>query len=166
MIIYHGSVVPVKIPKIMKSDRMLDFGEGFYTTSNKEQANRWSEIVAVKRVTNNRVITEYEFDFIAAQKDLTLITFDKPDEAWLEFVCLNRSGRAPSEDFDIAIGPVANDQVFAVVTLYEQGILSKEAAIIELRVRDLYNQILFHTDKSLNYCHYLRHTTIGGKSSG
>ena len=38
MIIYHGSTVAVKEPRILKSGRKLDFGEGFYATSSKEQA--------------------------------------------------------------------------------------------------------------------------------
>ena len=91
MIIYHGGTDPVKIPKIMKSERMLDFGEGFYTTSNREQAARWAELVAVKRKTSIRVITEYEFSFDAAKKELAVISFDNPDDIWLEFVCRNRT---------------------------------------------------------------------------
>ena len=166
MVVFHGSTFPVEIPKILKSERMLDFGNGFYTTSNIEQAGRWAEIVAVKRRTNVRVISEYEFDFSAAEKKLTVISFDKPDDKWLEFVYSNRSGRISAAHFDVAIGPVANDQVYTVVTLYEQGVLSREAAIMELKVRKLYNQILFHTEKSLNYCRYIRHTMIGGASSG
>ena len=38
MILYHGSNVEVREPKIIVSNRTLDFGAGFYTTSNKEQA--------------------------------------------------------------------------------------------------------------------------------
>jgi len=162
MIVYHGSVISIEIPKILTSNRMLDFGVGFYTTSNMEQANRWSEIVAAKHKTNTCVITEYEFDLNVAKDELAIISFDKPDVEWLDFVCLNRSGKIPPVPYDIAIGPVANDQVYTIVTLYEQGVLSKEAAIIELRVRELYNQTLFHTEKSLKYCRYVRHTTIGG----
>jgi len=162
LIIYHGSVVPVEIPRIIESSRMLDFGVGFYATKNREQADRWAEIVAAKRQSNIRVITEYEFDFESAKNDLSIISFGKPDDEWLDFVCINRSGQIPAVSYDIAIGPVANDQVFTVVTLYEQGVLSKEAAIIELKVRELYSQTLFHTDKSLSYCRYIRHTMIGG----
>lgn len=62
MTIYHGSTVPVEIPQILKSARMLDFGEGFYTIFNHEQAIRWSERVAAKRETNIRIITEYALD--------------------------------------------------------------------------------------------------------
>ena len=162
MIVYHGSTTPIEAPKILKSKRMLDFGEGFYTTSNKDQANRWAEIVAARRNTKLRYVTEYEFDLSAASRELTVIAFDRPDERWLDFVCLNRSGKVPADLYDIAMGPVANDQVYTVVALYEQGVISKEAAIIELKVRELYDQILFHTENSLSYCKYLRHTQIGG----
>ena len=162
MIVYHGSVVSVEVPIILGSERMLDFGNGFYTTSNKDQANRWSEIVAEKRKTKTRIITEYEFDLETAKNALLVVSFDKPNAEWLDFVCSNRNGQKPPVSYDIAIGPVANDQVYAVVTLYEQGVLSKEAAIIELRVRKLYNQILFHTEESLKCCQYIRHTIIGG----
>ncbi|MCL2051070.1 MAG: DUF3990 domain-containing protein [Lachnospiraceae bacterium] len=160
MIIYHGSTVSVEVPKIIKSERMLDFGEGFYTTSNYEQAIRWSEIVAIKRKSSDRIITEYEFDLKAAKEELAVISFNKPDEDWLLFVCSNRSGRLPLERYDIAMGPVANDQVYAVVVLYEQGVISKEAAIMELKVRKLYDQILFHNEKSLKYCRYTRQIKI------
>ena len=147
---------------------MLDFGEGFYTTSNREQAERWSERVAERRNMNAQIISEYEyeFDFDAAVKDITVISFSKPDESWLDFVCQNRSGKVPSMPYDIAIGPVANDQVYTVVTLFEQGLLQREAAITELKVRKLYNQTLFHTEKSLQYCHYIRSFQVGGASSG
>ena len=38
MILYHGSNVEVKEPKIIKTKRLLDFGTGFYLTSDFEQA--------------------------------------------------------------------------------------------------------------------------------
>ena len=160
MTIYHGSTVSVEKPQILPSNRMLDFGIGFYTTSNLEQAIRWAKIVAAKQETDKSVITEYEFDFDSACNDLVVITFDKPDKKWLDFVCLNRSGKSYPTHYDIACGPVANDQVFTVVSLYEQGILSEEAALMEMKVRELYNQILFYSADSLKYCNYVCHKTV------
>ena len=162
MIIYHGSSVTVESPKIMQSERKLDFGEGFYTTYNREQAIRWSERVAARRKVGTRVITEYDFDPETAEKELQIIRFDKPDEAWLDFVSANRSGRALMDPYDIAIGPVANDIVYTTILLYEQGILDKDATIRQLKVQDLFNQVLFHTEKSLRFCRYIRHEMIGG----
>ena len=162
MIIYHGSTIPVEFPKIMLSERKLDFGEGFYTTYNREQAVRWSVRVQARRKTDTQVISEYEFDLETAKKDLRIIQFDEPDEKWLDFVSLNRSGRIISKPYDIAIGPVADDDVYGTVLLYEQGFLDKESAIKRFKVRPLFNQILFHTEISLKYFRYIRHETIGG----
>lgn len=36
MILYHGSNVEVPKPRLLKVQRELDFGKGFYTTSDKE----------------------------------------------------------------------------------------------------------------------------------
>ena len=161
MIIYHGSTVIVEKPEVRKSERMLDFGMGFYTTSNKEQAIRWAERVANRSGSNRKILSVYEFDLEKAERDLVIIRFEKPDEEWLDFVCINRLGREITESYDIVIGPVANDQVYTTVALYEQGVLSKEAAIIDLKVSKLYDQILFHTEKAINFCKYIRHLDIG-----
>jgi len=166
MIVYHGTTVPVETPRILNSGRMLDFGEGFYTTSNREQAVRWAQRVAAKRGDEKLILTEYEFDLASAKQELAIISFDKPDEAWLDFVSENRLGHPPSSHYDIAIGPVANDQVYATIVLYEQGFLSREATIAALRVRRLYDQILFHTDRSLSFCRFIRHTSLGGSQDG
>jgi len=162
MIIYHGSTVPVEVPKILKSNRKLDFGEGFYTTFNREQAERWSVRVARRLKANACIISEYNFDLESAEKELRVIRFEQPDEIWLDFVSANRNGFVLAEPYDIVIGAVANDAVYTTVTLYERGILDKETAIKQLKVQELYNQILFHTEKSLQFCQYLRHETIGG----
>ena len=161
MIIYHGSTVSVEIPAIIKSNRKLDFGEGFYATSNREQAIRWSWRVASRQKSGNRIVTEYEFDSETAKKELQIVRFEKPDETWLDFVSANRSGLIIPEPYDIAIGPVADDAVYATILLYEQGVIDKDTAIKQLKVQKLYDQIMFHTEKSLQYCRYVRHETIG-----
>lgn len=162
MLIYHGSTVPVEAPRIIQSKRKLDFGEGFYTTYNREQAIRWSERVAARMETSSRVITEYEFAGEAAEKALQILYFDKPDKVWLDFVSANRVGRTLTEPYDIVIGPVADDMVYASILLYEQGVLDQDETIKRLKVQKLYNQILFHTEKSLRFCRYIRHEIIGG----
>ena len=161
MLIYHGSTAIVEKPEIRQSERMLDFGIGFYTISNKEQAIRWAQRVANRSALNNKVLSVYEFELEKAECELNIIRFNKPDEEWLDFVCLNRLGRQIIEPYDIVIGPVANDQVYTTVTLYEQGVLSKEAAVIELKIKRLYDQILFHSEKSLDFCKYVQFIDIG-----
>jgi len=45
MIIYHGSNLVVGTPKLVAQNRFLDFGYGFYTTTNKIQAVSFAEKV-------------------------------------------------------------------------------------------------------------------------
>lgn len=42
MIVYHGSNCIVDHPDIYHSFHNLDFGKGFYATSNRQQAERWA----------------------------------------------------------------------------------------------------------------------------
>ena len=56
---------------------------------------------------------------------------------------------------DMVFGPMANDAVYTALTLYEAGLLTKEETIKRLKVRKLYDQILFHTKVSLMKCCYL-----------
>jgi len=161
MVVYHGSNVAVKTPKILQSERKLDFGDGFYSTFNREQAIRWSARVAAREKTDIRVITEYEFDIESADNEIKVIRFDKPDKVWLDFVCANRLGQRMPEPYDIAIGPVANDAVYATVLFYEQNVYDVDEAIKRLKVQELFNQVLFHTERSLRYCLYVKHETVG-----
>jgi len=162
VIIYHGSNVIVEQPKIMQGERMLDFGTGFYTTSNKEQAIRWAQRVSERREPKKQVLSIYEFDNEAAQRDLTIIRFDEPNGEWLDFVCTNRRGLEAANHYDVVFGAVADDKVYTVIQFYENGVYDKADAIKRLKVEDLFNQILFHTEKSLSYCRFVGCEQLGG----
>ena len=45
---------------------------------------------------------------------------------------------------------VANDNLYATISLYENGELSAEAAVVQLKTHVLFNQVSFHTDKALS----------------
>ena len=162
MIIYHGSNIVVKQPQILYSERMLDFGAGFYTTPVKEQAIRWTEQVARRREPKARILSVYEFDASSADRDLAIIRFNEPDGKWLDFVTANRMGREAVQTYDMAIGPVANDKVYSVVQFYENGVYDKEEAIKRLKIETLFSQILFHSEKSLTYIQFTEFESLGG----
>jgi hypothetical protein len=44
MKIYHGSIDKVENPEIRDSNRTLDYGRGFYTTTSYEQAESYFRI--------------------------------------------------------------------------------------------------------------------------
>ena len=62
MLLYHGSNIQVSNPQILKSDRRLDFGKGFYLTSSFEQASRWAELTVKRRETGKEAVSVFEFD--------------------------------------------------------------------------------------------------------
>lgn len=166
MNIYHGSDVVVEKPEILPSNRLLDFGIGFYTTSNKEQAVRWAEKVSLRNNTGKKFLSIYNFDIEKAKKELSIIEFTSADEKWLDFITLNRRGKKISKEYDIVIGPVADDNVYLTVKLFETGVLDKDEALKRLKVEKLFNQILFHTEKALGVCVFNNYEGLGGKSNG
>ena len=51
MNLYHGTNIRFKTPRIIQPNRALDFGSGFYTTTDIEQAKSWAKVV-VRRSNN------------------------------------------------------------------------------------------------------------------
>lgn len=163
MIVYHGSTLVADKPRILQSERFLDFGMGFYTTTNKEQATRWAQKVAVRRKAETQYISIYEFDDKLAEKELKVIRFERADEAWLNFICACRGGKSVAEEYDLVFGPVADDNVYAVVQLFELGVLDKDETVKRLKVEKLYDQVLFHTEKALSLCSYKQFIALEGE---
>ena len=149
MILYHGSTVIVDFPKIIIPNRTLDFGVGFYTTANFTQAAAFADIVMKRRKQDVQYISIYDFDMEQASKTLSVLEFAEPDEDWFDFVCQNRNGTYPEGEYDVAIGAVANDKVYATIGLFESGILSKEQAIESFKINPLYDQIVLKTNSAL-----------------
>ena len=96
------------------------------------------------------VLNICEFDDVAALGSLKVICFERPTVEWLDFVISNRRGVC-DEDYDMAIGPVANDTIYATLAGYDSGIYTKEETISRLKPEALYDQYLFHTPESLEF---------------
>ena len=156
MIVYHGSNVEVKEPKILKPNRELDFGSGFYTTTNLDQA-----IAFAKRVTRNSgvgsaTVSVYEIDDKAAFPLCEVVQFDGVNDARLDFVCDNRDGEYSGPAYDFAFGPVANDDVYRTLYLYRAGEIDREETFKRLKVKTLYNQLVFATPLALSFIRFKR----------
>ena len=155
MLVYHGSNVEVRKPSLLKSRKKTDFGRGFYTTTQKEQAEHWTSIKIDRAKTGRRIVSVFEVDdALLTNPDLKIREFHGPDEAWLNFVVDSRKG--VEHDYDIVFGPVANDKVFTVVNLYESGVLDAPAAIAELKAYKTYNQLSFHTPRVLQTLKFVK----------
>ena len=148
MLLYHGSNMPVKAPHIISPSRPMDFGAGFYLTSDLSQAQRWSLRTTQRRKSGTPTTSVYEVTF-PLPKELKILQFNGADESWFDFVIGNRKTESFSNDYDIVIGPVANDQTIQTLNLYMEGLLTKNAAIAELLTQRLSDQYAFRTDDAL-----------------
>lgn len=151
MKLYHGSTEIIHQPLILDSQRLLDFGKGFYTTTNAEQAKSWA-IIKSKRIVGalNAYVSVYDIDDnMLDSKDFNVKKFVKANEEWLDFVYENRKGLT-THKYDIVIGAVANDTLYQTLSLYESGILTKLETISRLKTHLLFDQISFHNADTLS----------------
>lgn len=153
MKVYHGSYSKVVQPLAQAGRRNLDFGKGFYITRLKEQARKWSLLVASRRSdTQKGVVNIYEFD---EQKfsgmDCSRKDFPSYDLEWLEFVVACRQGNDDTI-YDIIEGGVANDQVIDTVEDYENGRITVEQALDQLKYKKPNNQICIRNQKIIDTC--------------
>lgn len=160
MILYHGSTDLVDEPEIRKGDVFLDFGAGFYTTTSYEQAKHWAKIKMRRNNVPVGYVSIYEFDLEAAEKELSIGKFETADEKWLLFVVNNRKGISDEDTKDMHIGPVADDNIYQSIRLFETGAYDAEYTVKKLKTEVLHNQWTLHTDKALSYLRFVESREI------
>ena len=155
MIIYHGSNLIVEKPRLIVQNRFLDFGYGFYTTTNKMQAISFAEKVCKRKNEGTKQVSIYEIDEQKLYAECSVLRFDSPNEIWLDFVSENRNGNYKGDAYDVIYGPVADDDVYTTFTLYQAGALSKEQALETLKIKKLYDQMVFASEKALSFLKFV-----------
>ena len=159
MILYHGSNTEVKIPRIIVTNRSLDFGPGFYATSDQNQAVRWAQLQTVRRRSGIPTVTKYDFNE-SVLTELNMLRFKHADAKWLRFVSQNRKGAYTGQKYDIVCGPVANDNTMPVINDYIAGTIDEETALILLKPQKLADQFAFLTQTGLSAIRFLEVLTI------
>lgn len=151
MKLYHGTNFDFERIDIAKSNPYKDFGQGFYLTDIFNQA----EALANKKARifgGTPVIQTYEFDE-AYLKDISLnvLSFEKPVKEWAEFIYQNRNKRySIKHDYDIVVGPIADDGVAYLLSRYEEGSFTLEELAKELEYKQLNNQYFFGTTRAVS----------------
>ncbi|KAF0236266.1 MAG: hypothetical protein FD181_2837 [Prolixibacteraceae bacterium] len=151
MILYHGSTKKVEKPSYTSCRSNTDFGKGFYTTTNLEQAVKWAKLKLQRAGKGHAIVSVFEVEDALFERAnaFKILQFAGPDKPWLDFVMANRKGLQVVH-YDIVFGPVANDRLYATLALYEQGILSADAAIEQLKTHLLFDQVSFHSQEAMN----------------
>lgn len=161
MFVYHGSNVMVDKPRIIVPNRTLDYGSGFYTTLKLEQAESFAfNVVSRNDGRGIPTVSYYKIDYDKIIKELDVLTFDHPDEKWLDFVYANRTSKHTGECYDVIIGPVANDSVYRVFRLFENGDIDRKTAIERLKTSKLFNQMTFCTEVAIAELKFIKSEVV------
>ena len=158
MILYHGSNTDIDTIDLTKGWRYKDFGKGFYLTPDKTTATRMAQKKA-RLFGGTPVLITYEFDETALNSELKVKVFpEKASTEWFLFVDANRDKKndKPIHDYDIVIGPIADDGVVLQLTNYREGIYSPEQAAQLLQDKYLDQQYYFGTERSLHFLNKIK----------
>lgn len=162
--LYHGSVMTITSVDLTKSAPKKDFGQGFYTTNDSFQAEKFARLKAKRARTERGSVSVFRFN---NEEGLIIKEFLSSNEEWFNFVLYNRgfgelAGSLSSDPFDIVIGPVANDAVGLVLNQYITGTYgdsktteAKATAIRLLLTQELHNQVFFATERAVSRLEFL-----------
>ena len=153
MKLYHGSNMVIEQIDLSKCKPYKDFGQGFYLTEIKEQAEQMADCTSAI-YGGEPVVTEFEFDETALNT-LSVKIYQEPCEEWALFVMANRSrnNAQPIHCFDIVIGPVADDTIATLFRNFDDGIIDLQMLVNGLKYKKVSSQYLFHSAEAIKYLH-------------
>lgn len=153
MKLYHGTNTDINEIDINKCNPNKDFGQGFYLTYIPEQAL----LMAKRRVritkTGQPIVIEYGFDEEYFNNGLLNVKiFDEPSKDWALFILNNRRNSSINNqhNYDIVIGPIANDGVVFQLDRYENNIITLDVLVKELSYQKLNKQYYFGTKNAIS----------------
>jgi hypothetical protein len=175
--LYHGTVYDFDKIDLKQGRPYKDFGQGFYCSETRGQAvgiatrNYSIELAKLKErqssaKTLRKWLLTYEFPRSALDK-LSVKVFESADKAWLRFVSENRRSAKPTHDYDIVIGPTANDRTNASIQLYFSGAYGQagtdramEILLEVLMPNNLPPQTFFATESATRFLTLIRKERI------
>lgn len=120
MKLYHGTNKDFDRIDLLQSKPNKDFGRGFYLSADYEQALNMAQVKVEQLETGSPVVQSY----LVEDDDLDMLSvlrFDGYSEEWAKFILLNRNNPTdkPVHEYDVVIGPIANDRVGVQLWRYE-----------------------------------------------
>ena len=136
MKLYHGTNIVFDKIDLQKSKPNKDFGQGFYLSPEEGEP------------------TVMEFEVEARDIwSLHTLVFDDYSENWAEFILANRNNSAgtPIHNYDIVIGPIANDRVGVQLWKFENQLIDMPTLVRKLKyMKGLTIQYFFGTETALS----------------
>ena len=173
LILYHGSYCEVKEPDLEKCAKRKDFGQGFYLTTSKDQAESFLKTSIVKAMVAGKIDEDQSYGYISIfelklSRQLKTHIFEKADVDWLHCIAAHRKKKlfteveGEMEKYDVIVGKIADDATNATLTAYLAGVFGtageKEAddfCIKQLLPNKLKNQYCFKTEAAIECLKFL-----------
>ena len=151
--IYHGSYKEIKKPDLKIGRIATDFGQGFYLSQDIDNAKKWA-CKSEKSFLNTYTL----FLDNLSVKEISL------DNEWLEIVHTFRNGEIYEFDknYDVIIGPIADDKLFATFELYELGVLSDKQTIEVMNCMNYGTQYVLKTENAVNNLNFVKCKELKG----
>ena len=158
MKLYHGTDSFFARPDLSRCRPFKDFGRGFYLTPDLAVAKRMAERCVERSDWQGAPKYVYVYDFDDSDLSLLNIRRFSPtvNEDFAMFVMANRQLRTTAMDHnrdnrhDIVIGPIADDKMGVLFRRFEDGEVTLEYLMRELKFKKLSMQYSFHTNKALS----------------
>ena len=178
MVLYHGSYCAVEKPDLDKCARFKDFGQGFYLTTSREQAQSFAKISASKAKSRELISTQECFAFVSSFKvtdiaELETFAFETANVDWLHCIVAHRRNKTFEEirnqmiSYDVVSGKIANDDTNATILAYMgnvYGPMGSEQAdnicISLLLPERLQDQFCFRSEKALSKLQFIKSETV------
>ena len=151
MILYHSTNQDFADIDLRKSKPNKDFGQGFYLSREYTQAMDMAKTKVEQMEAGVATVQTYEADE-DAMKDLRVLRFNDYSEEWAKFILLNRNNASaePAHDYDIVIGPIANDSVGVQLWKYETQAIDLPTLVHNLRnMKGVTFQYYFGTERAV-----------------
>lgn len=152
--LYHGTRKKFKESIInginLDAGRLnLDFGHGFYMTSDMAQAIKWTD----------RYDDPCVLEFTLETTELNTKEFYAPDIEWARFVVSNRLG-IPVDQYDVVFGPMADTGISKISRQVKRGIITFDSAVKSLIGNTNGCQVTVLTEKAINYLNFEREVEL------
>lgn len=151
MILYHGTNKEFEEIDLSKSKPNKDFGQGFYLSREYTQAMDMAKTKVEQLESGSPIVLSFEVDE-NQMSELQVLRFENYTEDWARFILLNRnnSSSKAAHDYDIVIGPIANDRVGVQLWKYETHSIDLPTLIHNLRnMKGITIQYFFGTNRAI-----------------
>lgn len=153
MKLYHGSNMLIEQIDLTKSKPNKDFGCGFYLSDNEEQALAMARQKVIQTEKGEETVNVYEFDINRlVDGSLKVKKFDSYSEEWAQFILANRNRHETLavHDYDIVIGPIADDKVGVQIRLFNEQYIDIATLLSRLKyMKGMTIQYFFGTERAI-----------------